>query len=91
MDIGGARILSERIAQQKHWAQADAVRAGRAPAIDPDAERLTEMRDGLRVYESDIVSTAVGGRRARVTRVFCKELVDGEWRSFVDEHVELVG
>jgi hypothetical protein len=89
MDIEGARILSERIAQQQHWAQAAAVREGRAPSIDPDAHRLTELRDGLRIYDSETGTTRIDGRTAKLTRVYCKRLVDGEWRGFFDEHVIL--
>ena len=87
MDIEGARILSERIAQQRHWAQAEAVLDGRNPAVDPDAHRLTEMRPGLRVYDAEVLPTIVDGRQATLTRFFCKLLVYGEWRSFVDEQV----
>ena len=87
MDIEGARILSDRIAQQSHWVQAKGVRDGRNPAVDPDAHRLTEMRDGLRIYDSEVVPTILEGRVATVTRVFCKELVDGEWRVFFDERI----
>ena len=87
MDIEGARILSERIAQQRHWAQADAVIAGRSPAVDPDAHRLTRMSPGLRVYNTEVMRTLVEGRPATLTRVFCKRLVDGDWQSFVDEQV----
>jgi hypothetical protein len=87
MDIEGARILSDRIAQQRHWAEADAVLDGRNPAVDPDAHRLTEMHAGLRVYDTEVLPTIIEGRPARLTRVFCKELVDGAWRSFVEERV----
>jgi hypothetical protein len=87
MDIEGARILSERIAQQEHWAQAPAVREGRAPSIDPDVHRLTEVREGLRIYDSEIGITRLDGRPAKLTRVYCKRLVDGEWHGFFDEQV----
>ena len=87
MDIEGARILSERIAQQRHWAQAEAVIDGRNPAVDPDAHRLTAMHPGLRVYDTEMLPTIVDGRPATLTRVFCKELRDGEWRPFVDEQI----
>jgi hypothetical protein len=87
MDIEGARILSERIAQQRHWAQADAVIEGSNPAVDPDAHRLTEMRPGLRIYDTEVLRTILDGRPATLTRVFCKELRDGEWRPFVEEHI----
>jgi hypothetical protein len=87
MDIEGARILSERIAQQEHWAQAPAVREGRAPSIDPDVHRLTEVREGLRIYDSETGITRLNGRPAKLTRVYCKRLVDGEWRGFFDEQV----
>jgi hypothetical protein len=87
MDIEGARILSNRIAQHRHWAQADGVVDGRNPAVDPDAHRLTEMRNGVRVYDAEVLPTIVEGRPATLTRVFCKELVDGEWRPFVDERL----
>jgi hypothetical protein len=90
MDIEGARILSERIAQQEHWVQATSVREGRAPAIDPDAHRLTELREGLRIYDSETGTTRIDGRPARMTRVYCKRLVEGEWRGFFDEQILIV-
>jgi hypothetical protein len=87
MDIEGARILSERIAQQRHWAQAAAVIDGRNPAVDPDAHRLTEMHEGLRVYNTEVLPTIVDGRPATLRRVFCKALQDGEWQPFFDERI----
>jgi hypothetical protein len=91
MDIEGARILSERIAQQQHWEQADAVQQGRAPAIDPDAHRLTQIRGVLRIYDAETRVTNVNGRRSLVTRIYCKRLVEGEWRAFFDNEESLAG
>ena len=62
MDAHGARVLKARIESQ-HWRRAGAVRSGRQPDADPDAELLLECRDDLRVYD--------GGREKRI--------VDGAW------------
>ena len=91
MDIAGARALNERIAQQQHWGQAASVQDGRAPGFDPDADTLTETGHELRIYGSSVTTRIVDGAEAVVTRVFCKRLVDGDWVSAVEEHVELAG
>lgn len=91
MDIQGARILSRRLAEQAQWELAAAVRAGAAPRTDPDAAELTESHEGLRVYGAQVESTVIDGQSALVERRFCKRLVDGEWRAFVDERITLAG
>ena len=76
MDAHGARILSERIAQQRHWEQADAVRDGRQPAVDPDLELLQDFGDGYRIYRP----AGGNGTNGIPTREpFTKTLVDGWW------------
>jgi hypothetical protein len=91
MDVEGARILSRRLAEQAHWEQAESVRVGMAPRTDPDARDLTELADGLRVYAVEVETTTRDGVAALVERRFCKRLVDGEWRAFVDEQITLGG
>ena len=91
MDAAGARILSQRLAEQAHWEQAASVRTGAAPRTDPDAPELTELHDGLRVYATHAVTTVIDGQSAVIERRFCKRLVDGEWRAFVDERITLAG
>jgi hypothetical protein len=91
MDAQGARILSRRLAEQAHWEQADSVRAGAAPRTDPDGAELTELHDGVRIYGTHTLTTLVDGQEALVERRFCKRLVDGEWRAFVDERITLAG
>lgn len=91
MDAEGARILSRRLAEQAHWEQAESVRAGTAPRTDPDARELTEFAEGLRIYGVEFESTPTDGTAALVERRFCKRLVDGEWRAFVDERITLAG
>jgi hypothetical protein len=91
MDVQGARILSRRLAEQAHWAQAESVRTGAAPRTDPDARDLTEIAEGLRIYGVEVVATTSDGVAALVERRFCKRLVDGEWRAFVDEQTTLAG
>ena len=76
MDAHGARVLSERIAQQQHWEQADAVRDGRQPAADPDLELLQDFGDGYRIYRAARGNGTSGiTTRERLT----KTLVDGCW------------
>lgn len=91
MDVEGARALSRRLAEQAHWERADSVRAGSAPRTDPDAASLTETHEGLRVYGFEVETTTRDGQAALIERRFCKRLVDGEWRAFVDERVTLAG
>ena len=91
MDAQGARILSRRLAEQAHWEQAAAVRGGSAPRTDPDAAELTELLDDLRIYGTQVESTVVDGQAALVERRFCKRLVNGDWRPFIDERVTLAG
>lgn len=67
MDAKGAEALRQRIEQQQHWRQAQAVRDGLQPALDPDADDLLELRDDLRIYRD---------RQA-------KRLVDGWWHAHV--------
>jgi len=88
MDVAGARALTDRIEQQQHWEQAEAVRDGRQPACDPDADELTSLRDGIRVYGTRRTTTYAGGVSRLVTQVFCKRLVDGWWEGHVVEDEE---
>jgi hypothetical protein len=39
--------------QHGHWRQAASVQDGRAPAADPDVDKLTACEPGLRLYAAD--------------------------------------
>jgi hypothetical protein len=69
MDAEGARHLDFRIAQQRQWRGAAAVRRGWQAAIDPDMDRLERMGDGVREY-----------RATPPLDVLRKELLDGWWQ-----------
>jgi hypothetical protein len=85
MDAAGAKELAE----QAHWRQAEAVRAGHQPPTDPDALELEEIRDGFRYYGRDHQQLTVDGRPAIVTFRLVKTLVDGWWeRSAIREEIE---
>src|SRR5881392_1608485 len=71
MDAAGAGELQKRIEEHQHWRQAEAVRDGRQPAADPDAQELEEIRDGIRFYGRE--------QRAMVSFRVVKRLVDGHW------------
>ena len=89
MDAAGAEELRKRLEEQAHWAQAEAVKDGRQPASDPDAQELEEIGDGIRYYERGEQRTTVDGRAAVVVVRMVKQLVDGEWqRSAIQEDVE---
>jgi hypothetical protein len=79
MDISGARVLSERLAQQQHWRQALAVQLGRQPSFDPDGHTLESFRGGVRNYRPQQRLELTEGRPVLVTRCVCKRLVDGVW------------
>jgi hypothetical protein len=79
MDANGARHLANRIAQQEHWAQAQAVRDGRQPPSDPDGDQLAELGDGYRVYEAAETTEIIPGHVTTARRRFRKTLVDGHW------------
>ncbi len=71
MDIAGAQELRKRIEQQQHWRQADAVRDGRQPPVDPDHEQLEHLGEDIRVYAP---------RLMHGDYVYaCKRLVNGVW------------
>ena len=71
MDAAGAGALQRRIEEHQHWRQAEAVRDGRQPGSDPDAQELEEIRGGIRVYGRE--QRAMGAVRV------VKRLVDGHW------------
>ncbi len=80
MDISGAVVLSQRIAQQEQWRRARAVRSGVQPAIDPDGHALESFHDDIRYYQSDDLVEVVDGRSTLVTRRVCKRLVEDAWK-----------
>ena len=71
MDATGAEALGRRMAQQAHWQQADAVRDGRQPGVDPDGDSLSQFREGVRLYSFPGLGE----------RLVYKHLVDGVWRT----------
>jgi hypothetical protein len=73
MDVKGARILTERIAERQ-WRLAEGVRLGKQPAEDPDAAYLEEIGDWVRLYS--FPANGSGGPPRRVKKV----LSDGCWR-----------
>ena len=83
MDISGARVLSERIAQQRHWRQARAVQVGTQPAADPDGYALESYRGAVRTYRPQESIEILDGRPAMVTRCVRKRLIDGIWEGEV--------
>ena len=91
MDANGSDELRRRIEQQQHWRQAEAVRDGRQAATDPDADALTELGEGIRIYGSERVTRLVHGEAALVTETFAKRLVDGWWHGEVLEQSGLAG
>jgi hypothetical protein len=83
MDISGARALSERIAQQRHWRQARAVQIGSQPSSDPDGHALESFRGDVRTYRPQERIEIVDGRPTMVTRRVFKRLIDGIWEGEV--------
>ena len=76
-------MLSERIAQQRHWRQARAVQVGTQPAADPDGYALESYRGGVRTYRPQQRLEILDGRPAMVTRCVQKRLIDGIWEGKV--------
>ena len=64
-------MLRRRIEQQAHWRQAEAVRDGRQPPVDPDSDGLQLVGEGIRLYTPRVNH---GG-----LVYVCKRLVDGVW------------
>ena len=82
MDATGADQLRARIEHQTHWRQADAVRQGLQPSVDPDGYDLEELGQGLRLYAvREQQRRIVDGRAALVTQRLTKQLVDGWWQT----------
>ena len=78
MDAAGAGELHKRIKEHQHWREAEAVRDGRQPAADPDAQELEEIGDGIRLYGWEQRATGAGGAAMVSFRVI-KRLADGHW------------
>ncbi len=71
MDVAGAESLRQRIEQQAHWEQAEAVRDGRQPATDPDSSDLDRFEDGVRHYAPRMMHGELV--------YMCKRIVNGVW------------
>ena len=78
MDAAGAGRLQKRIEEHQHWRQAEAVRDGRQPPADPDAQELEEIREGIRVYGREQRAPVDGGA-AMVSFRVVKRLANGRW------------
>lgn len=93
MNAPRVKTLNERIAEQEHWRQADAVRRGLQPNIDPDAWNLVETGETLRTYDvREQQRQIVDGRPALVTQRMTKRLVNGWWETvYVQESVQHFG
>jgi hypothetical protein len=73
MDIKGAKILTERLAERQ-WRLTPSVQRGEQPPEDPDLEYLESIGDDYRAYA--FPANGDGGEDRRVKKV----LVDGFWR-----------
>ena len=80
----GAEAFNFRLAQQANWEQAEAVRDGLQPRIDPDGTDLEEMDEGWRIYRSHDVPGRMDGRAAILTERLVKRLANGLWESDVE-------
>jgi hypothetical protein len=88
MDIAGAEVLRQRLAQQENWRQAVAVRTGNQPAIDPDGHALESFNGDVRHYREQHRLVLRGGQTELVSSRISKRLIDGIWVK--DEAVERV-
>jgi hypothetical protein len=80
----GAEALNFRIAQQENWEQAEAVREGRQPRIDPDGIELQDIDEGLRIYRSHEVRGTMDRRPAILSQRLVKRLANGLWESEIE-------
>jgi hypothetical protein len=80
----GAEALSFRLAQQRQWEEAEAVRDGRLPAIDPDGSDLEEIGAGVRFYQWHEVPGTMDGRPAMLLQRLVKWLANGCWENDLD-------
>jgi hypothetical protein len=80
----GAEALSFRFAQQEHWEQAEAVREGRQPRIDPDGVNLEEIDEGVRIYRTHELPGTMDGRPAILSQRLVKRLANGYWENGVE-------
>jgi hypothetical protein len=71
MDIKGAKILTQRLAERQ-WLAAQSVQRGHQPQTDPDADYLESIGDDHRLYA---FPEDGDGTPRRVKKV----LVDGSW------------
>jgi hypothetical protein len=83
--IAGAGELEWRIACQTHWRQATAVQDGRQSACDPDGDRISELGDGLRLYQPQAVERRRDGLSWVVYEQLRKHLGDGWWQAVTVE------
>jgi hypothetical protein len=79
MDVSGAEVLRQRLAQQEHWRAARAVRIGHQPSFDPDGHALESYHDDVRLYRREQRLEERNGRHELVTQRVRKRLVHGAW------------
>jgi hypothetical protein len=72
MDIKGAKILTERLAERQ-WLAAQSVQRGDQPQTDPDVDYLESIGDDYRLYAFPADGD---GTPRRVKKV----LVEGAWQ-----------
>jgi hypothetical protein len=84
MEREGAEALSFRLAQQRQWEEAEAVRDGRLPPTDPDGFDLEEIRGGVRYYHWHEVPGTMDGRPALLFQRLVKWLANGSWEDDLD-------
>jgi hypothetical protein len=82
MDATGAEKLRTRLEYQEHWQKAEAVVRGDQPRVDPDADDLEEIGDGVRLYGiREEHRQVVDGAPSLVVQRMTKRLVDGWWQT----------
>jgi hypothetical protein len=74
-----AETLSLRLTEQEHWQQAESVRDGRQPLIDPDGPDLEEIDHGVRQYCLHDVEGEMDGLPAVITQRLVKRMMAGIW------------
>jgi len=80
----GAEAITFRVEQQAQWEQAEAVRDGTLPRIDPDGVDLAEIEEGIRIYRSHDVPGTMDGRPAILSQRLIKRLANGNWENDVE-------
>ena len=76
------RVSDLRQRQREHWEQAQAVRDGRQPRIDPDGTELDQIGENLRVYRLHEIEGVIDHHPALIYQRLVKQLAaSGTWES----------